>query len=186
MAKAIAMKLREAGDLYDIASSKFFGSPTVPKEWLDQGFDEDEIFLCQIRLEDIAPFDMEERLPHKGYLYIFLKTEEGRYNLKPIVRYYEGKPNVVIDFFNECVSEYSHLIKDYLVEFCEVEEDEACTRLFGIPSDWNYSDDPPALLMQFDPLDCPADFLSEIDGFVYFFFEKCGEILKVFIHEEFS
>lgn len=28
-------------------------------------------FICQIRMEDIAPFDRENKLPHKGMLYFF-------------------------------------------------------------------------------------------------------------------
>ena len=50
------------------------------------------------------------------------------------------------------------------------DEDEICTKLFGNPSDWNYADVPPKLLLQYDPLDNEMDFLDTLDGFVYFFF----------------
>lgn len=187
MAKAIAIKIKEAPDVYDIATSKFFGSPTIPKEWLEENFYEDEIFFCQIKLSELAPFDKENRLPHEGYLYIFLRTNEGEYDLKPVVRYYKGEPNVVVDYFNECVDGYSHLIKDYVMEFYEVDDDDYIgTKLFGTPSDWNYSDDAPPMLMQFDPLDNETGFLDHLDGFIYFFFEKDGDLSTVFIQEEYS
>ena len=47
MSKAIKIKVKRAGDNYDLAASKFFGAPTIPGEWLDD-FDEDVIFFCQI------------------------------------------------------------------------------------------------------------------------------------------
>ena len=50
------------------------------------------------------------------------------------------------------------------MEFSEADEDEICTRLFGVPSDWNYADDPPKLLFQYDPLDNEMDFLDTLDG----------------------
>ena len=60
----------------------------------------------------------------------------------------------------------------YLMEFYEVDDAEDCTRLLGIPSDWNYEDTPPKLLLQFDPLDSEMGFLDHLDGFLYFFFGK--------------
>ena len=58
------------------------------------------------------------------------------------------------------------------MEFSEVDGDEICTKLFGLPSDWNYADKPPKLLMQYDPLDSGIGFLDSLDGFMYFFFGK--------------
>ncbi len=183
---AIGIKIKKVGTKEDISKSKFFGTPTLPKEIADEGFEEDEIFFFQISLEDIAPFDKQNKLPHEGYLYIFLKTEDGDYDLKPIVRYSKIKPTVALDCFNDCVEGYSHLINDRYVEFYECEDDKDCTRFLGVPSDWNYQDEPPRLLFQFDPLDGDLEFLTQIDGFIYFFFEESGELERVFIHEEFS
>ena len=69
----------------------------------------------------------------------------------------------------------------------EVNEDEICTRLFGVPSDWNYMDEPPKLLMQYDPLDNDMDFLDTLDGFVYLFFgENEKDLSAVTLREEYT
>ena len=171
MSKAIKITAKKAHKGYDIGASKFFGTPTVPFEW-DGDFYEDEIFFCQIKLSDIVELDKENRLPHTGYLYIFLHTENGNYHLKPDIRYYDGEPGLAIDDFNTAVEEYEQYNDAYLMEFSEVDEDEICTKLFGNPSDWNYESDPPKLLMQYDPLDNEMKFLDTLDGFLYFFFGK--------------
>jgi len=48
--------------------SKWWGNPDLP-----QNFDipDDLTFICQIRCEEIAPFDKDNLLPHKGMLYFF-------------------------------------------------------------------------------------------------------------------
>ena len=134
---AIGIKVKKAPADHDLGASKFFGTPTVPIAW-EGDFYEDEIFLCQINLADIAHFDKKNRLPHTGYLYIFLHTDGGDYNLEADVRYFEGEPELAIDDFNLEVGGYEKFNDSYLIEFYEVDDDEDCTRLLGIPSDWNY------------------------------------------------
>ena len=186
MGKAIKISVKKATEGYDLAKSKFFGAPTVPLSW-NGTFDEDEIFFCQIRLSDIAELDRKNRLAHTGYLYIFLHTEDGKYHLGADVRYHDGEPELAIDGFNDAVDGYEECTEAYLMEFSEVDEDEICTRLFGIPSDWNYIDEPPKLLMQYDPLDSEMNFLCELDGFVYFFFGKDErDFSKITLTEEYS
>lgn len=183
---AIGIKVKKAPKRYDVGASKFFGAPTVPSEWQEDFYD-DEIFLCQIKLSDICALDTENRLPHTGYLYFFLHTEEGHYQLKADVRYFDGEPEVAIDDFNCAVEGYEKFNEAYLMEFYEADDTEACTRLFGEASDWNYDEEPPSLLMQFDPLDSEMGFLDFLDGFVYFFFGKDRTDLgEITVHEEFS
>ena len=183
---AIGIKVKKSPANYDLGVSKFFGTPTVPLAW-DGDFYDDEIFFCQIRLSDIADLDREGRLPHTGYLYIFLETEDGNYHLKPDVRYYDGEPELAIDDFNTAVEGYEQYNDAYLMEFSEADEDEICTKLFGNPSDWNYADDPPKLLLQYDPLDNEMDFLDTLDGFVYFFFgEDEKDFEKITLMEEYT
>lgn len=186
MSRAIGIKVKKAPEGYDLGASKFFGTPTVPLSW-NGDFYADEIFFCQIKLSDIAELDRENRLPHTGYLYIFLETEEGDYHLKPDVRYYGGEPDLAIDDFNTAVEGYERFNDAYLMEFFEVDEDEICTKLFGSPSDWNYADAPPSLLMQYDPLDNDMCFLDSLDGFVYFFFgEDERKVEHITLWEEYS
>lgn len=186
MSKAIKIVTKKAPADYDPGASKFFGTPTVPLAW-DGDFDDDEIFFCQIRLSDIAELDKENRLPHTGYLYVFLYTEDGKYHLGADVRYHDGEPELAIDGFNAAVEEYERYTEAYLMEFSEVDGSEVCTRLFGVPSDWNYVDEPPKLLFQYDPLDNEMDFLDTVDGFVYLFFgEDEGDFDSITLHEEYT
>ena len=186
MGKAIGIKVKKAEGIYDLGASKFFGTPTVPSAW-EGDFYEDEIFFCQIRLSDIAELDRENRLPHTGYLYIFLETDEGSYHLKANVRYYDGEPELAIDDFNTAVEGYEHYNDEYLMEFFEVDGDETCTRLFGVPCDWSYADESPELLMQYDPLDSKMGFLDSVDGYLYLFFsENERDFNNVNLHLEYS
>ena len=126
---AMGIKVKKATEGYDPGASKFFGAPTVPLAW-ETDFYEDEIFLCQIRLSDIAPLDKENRLPHTGYLYFFLHTDGGDYGLRADVRYCDGEPELAIDDFNAAVEGYERFNEAYVMDFCEVDGGENCTRLF--------------------------------------------------------
>ena len=183
---AIKLTVTKAPAEYDLAASKFFGSPTVPLAW-ENTFDEDELFLCQIKLSDIAPLDKENRLPQSGYLYVFLHTEDGDYSLRPDVRYDDGEPELAIDGFNSALPDYERYNDAYLIEFSETDDDSDCTRLFGTPSDWNYESEPPKLLLQFDPLDSEMGFLDHLDGYLYFFFGKdTQDFSAITLQEEYS
>ena len=168
---AIGIRVKKVLGDYDLGSSKFFGTPTVPLDW-EEDFYEDEIFFCQIRLRDIAELDKEDRLPHEGYLYVFLHTENGKYHLEADVRYSKDDPELAIEDFNLAVEDYEDFTDGYLMEFYETDDSADCTRLLGEPSDWNYEELPPKLLMQFDPLDSEMGFLDDLDGFLYLFFGK--------------
>ncbi|MBQ8861296.1 MAG: hypothetical protein IJ021_00980 [Clostridia bacterium] len=186
MSKAIGIKVKKAPEGYDLGASKFFGTPTVPLAW-NGDFYEDEIFFCQIKLSDIAELDKENRLPHTGYLYIFLETDGGIYHLKSDVRYYDGEPELAIDDFNTAVEGYEQYNDAYLMEFYEADEGADGIRLLGVPSDWAYGDEPPKLFMQYDPLGNKMGFLDNLDGFVYFFFgEDEKDLTKVTLQEEYS
>lgn len=186
MSKAIKIITKKAPDNYDLGASKFFGTPTIPLEWQDN-FSDDEIFFCQIRLSDIAKLDEENKLPHTGYLYIFLHTGCGIRDFRADVRYYEGEPTLAFDDFNAAVDGYENYTEAYLMEFSEASEDEDCTRLFGIPSAWSQEDHPKKLLLQYDPLDHEMGFLDSLDGYLYFFFgENERDFEKVTLTEEYS
>ena len=50
--------------------------PTIPYEDEGKEYHDPLTFLCQIRLEDIAPFDKANLLPHTGMLYFFAAVDE--------------------------------------------------------------------------------------------------------------
>lgn len=164
---AIGIKLKKADGNQDPCASKFFGAPAVPPEWQNM-FEDDIIFFAQIRLSDIADLDTENKLPHTGYLYIFLDIE--MYSYQAMAYYYDGEPTVVIDDFNEIEPQFAHLNKDWLMSFEPVCDNYDGIRLFGVPSSGYETDE--ELLLQFDPLEENIGFLDNIDGYAYFFFGK--------------
>jgi len=187
MSNAIKINAEKAPERYDLGASKFFGTPTVPAEWVD-GFYDNEIFLCQIRLSDIAALDNEGRLPKTGYLYVFLRVnEENDFIFEPVVRYYDGEPTHALEEFNSAIEGFEAFDTAYLMRFSEAEEDADGTRLFGVPSGWQYGDEPPALFMQFDPLDSEMGFLDSLDGYLYFFFgDDEGDLSKITLLADYS
>ena len=183
---AIGIKVKKAFADCEPDASKFFGTPTVPLAW-EETFDEDEIFFFQIRLRDIAALDTENRLPHSGYLYVFLHTEDGEYGLEADVRYCDSEPELAIDDFNLAVEGFEQYNNAYLMEFERQDADFEGTRLFGEPSDWNYAEHAPDLLMQFDPLDNDMGFLDHIDGLFYLFFGQDPlDLSQVYLQMEYS
>ena len=165
--RAIGIKIYKPTGNYDLGASKFFGAPVMPAEWQNM-FSDDVIFFAQIRLSDIAELDTENRLPHTGYLYLFLDVE--MYPYQALAYYYDGEPNVVIDDFNEAEPQFAHLNEDWLMTFEATDEAAEGIRLFGIPSSGYEGDG--ELLLQFDPLAADTGFLDNIDGYAYFFFGK--------------
>ena len=183
---AIGIRLEKAGEGYDPSCSKFFGAPTVPLGW-EETFSEDTFFLGQIRLSDLSGFAEADRLPTQGYLYFFLDTGEGDYDLVADVRYTEQEPEAIYDDFNAEVVGYEKFTEAYTVSFYETDDDTDGIRLFGAPSDWNYEDAPPRMLLQYDPLESDNGFLSHLDGFLYFFYgEDERDFSAVTLQEEYS
>ena len=82
----MAIKINlEATETELFCSSKWWGDPdmpadmeypTAPAQEDGETFDYPLTFVCQIDCEDIAPFDPEGKLPHKGMFYIFAGLDE--------------------------------------------------------------------------------------------------------------
>lgn len=151
---SIAIKVEKAAGEHDYTQSKFFGSPTVPNEWVERFYD-DIIFLAQIRLSDIAEYDPDNILPHSGYLYFFLDAEMYPSDqLYVWVEYYDGEPDTIIDDFNELSPLPCGLNEDWLISFGAAPPDADGTKLLGLPSGAAGEDASfPKLLLQYDPLD---------------------------------
>lgn len=188
---AIRLNIKKAEGQREPNVSRFLGNPVLPDGWVNS-FPKTVMFFMQINLADIAKYDKENRLPHKGYLYFFLDTADGEYDLEPIVRYYDGEPLDVVDNFNELVPGYEQYVNEYIIEFEECEDDTDGIRLLGVPNDWNYAEEARQLLLQFDPLTVAEDIgiFANIDGLFYFFLnegeEFHNEVVDVELMEEFS
>lgn len=64
---SIRLKLSKSeDDLF--CQTKWWGNPDVPENF---DFDDSLMFVCQIRCEDLIPYDTKNELPHKGMLYFF-------------------------------------------------------------------------------------------------------------------
>ena len=49
----IGIKVEKAHGEYDPGTSKFFGSPTMPEEWLSDGtIGDEDFFFCQLKLSE--------------------------------------------------------------------------------------------------------------------------------------
>ena len=183
---AIKLRLHKASGKYDLGASKFLGSPVLPQRWLNI-FNDQTIFLMQLRLSDIKDLDEDNVLPHEGYLYIFLDVSNSEYSLKPIVKYTKSAPTHCLNGFNDIVDGYEQYVDDYLIEFEKCDDYENGNKLLGKPNDWNYANEPNALLLQFDPLDSEMCIFSHLDGLIYFFIGEDKKTFKdVIIMEEVS
>ena len=173
---AIRLKVKKAEGKHDLGTSKFLGSPTLPEEMVNE-FNGNVLFLLQINLEEIKDLDKENRLPHHGYLYVFLDTTDD-YNLVPIVRYYDGEPTCVVGDFNSTVPEFEQFVDEWLISFSECEDSETGNKLFGCPADWNYQEEPRELFLQFDPLDSEMGLFDYFDGLLYLFYAEGSKKLE--------
>lgn len=186
MQYSIRMKLLPVDGEIDPSKSHFFGAPLIPGAWIDD-FEDSVMFFCQINLSEASPYDPDGKLPKQGYLYVFFDTANEDYFLMPIVRYFDGEPDTVIDDFNNEVEEYESFTEPLAVEFSQASPGAYCMKLLGVPSDWNYPDAPPELLMQIDHLDDELCFHDEMDGVTYLFFGKDRQgFSDVEIYSEYS
>lgn len=186
---AIGIKLKKINHEHDLSISKFFGIPTLPQN-LASKIPSDAVFVAQINLKDIEHLDKDNKLPHEGYLYFFMKTEDDTpySNKKAIVIYTKDELEIAISDFNETSPIPEGLNDDYAAEFFEVDDNYTGIKLLGFPSDWNYQEEHKELLLQFDPLDTEGlDFFSCMDGYIYFFYKNDKKKFnEVVIHLEYS
>lgn len=59
--------------------------PTVPVDDDGDAYDDPMTFICQIRCEDLIPFDKDNLLPHNGMLYFFAAIDYFLGNLDAFV-----------------------------------------------------------------------------------------------------
>lgn len=178
----IKIKKVEGNESFDEGSSKFFGNPTLPESLMNK-FDLDYIFLCQIRCKDLKDFDLENRIPHEGYLYFFLDTINYPLDMVIVVNHTLEEPKYIVDDFNLDSSFDGDLSQTYRIEFEHAQSNCDGTKLLGNPSGWvDENDDKDSLLLQYDPLDFNIPFLEFCDGYAYVFYKnkKFKEIVTNF------
>lgn len=153
----IGIKVEKAHGEYDPGTSKFFGSPTMPEEWLSDGtVGDDDFFFCQLKLSEFKVLDKDNILPAKsGFIYFFLsETENG---LKPNVQYFEKEPDTLIDDFNAGFDNLGDVETEYSIDYFETDNanDGTCILV---------SNNDDIILLQYDPLDDEMpEFLAETE-----------------------
>lgn len=90
---AIITNYTSAEEEIPVGKSKFGGKPHLPKDFVwpyYEGADFEDVtknrplsFLAQINLEEIAEFDKDNQLPHKGMLYFFYELCTMRWGFDP-------------------------------------------------------------------------------------------------------
>ena len=161
----IGITVEKAHGEYDPGTSKFFGSPTMPEEWLSDGTVGDEdFFFCQLRISEFKAFDKVGLPPQKGFIYFFLTFEDGKFI--PNVRYCSTEPDTLIDDFNAGFDFLGDTEAEYSIDYVEKESNEDGTCILAENGD-------DITLLQYDPLDdnMPS-FLASTEKIAYFTIKK--------------
>lgn len=139
----IGITVQKAHGDYDIGTSKLFGAPTCPDEWLENGFiGDDDFFFCQLCIDEFKKYDTEELLPQSGFIYFFLTEKDGAFI--PNVKYHPENPQTVIEDFNAGFEAYGDIESDFSIDFTEYSGDGSATLL---------NDGNEVILFKYDPLD---------------------------------
>lgn len=150
----------------ELDTSKIFGAPTFPKDFLEKHGLEEDYYFAQINLEQIDSY----LLPKKGMLYFFIRLLE--YEFEPIVIYSDEELVEVMDDVNEIFGEYD--FKDALVMHFD-EDGESGFILDEFDQEIPEADQDYFVLLKVDPLNILAsDFpiLNNPDDEIYFMMEK--------------
>ncbi len=161
----IGITVEKAHGEYDPGTSKFFGSPTMPEEWLGDGTVGDEdFFFCQLRVSEFKGFDEGGLAPQVGFIYFFLTFKDGMF--VPNVRYCKDEPDTIIDDFNAGFDFLGDTEAEYSIDYCKKDSNEDGTALFIDKGD-------NVILLQYDPLDdnMPS-FLANTEKIAYFTIKK--------------
>lgn len=141
----IGITVEKAHGEYDPGTSKFFGAPTMPEEWLSDGtINDEDFFFCQLKISEFKKYDKNGLLPQKGFIYIFLSFEDGKFI--PNVRYCNSEPDTLIDDFNAGFDFLGDTDTEYSIDFFETDTAADGTRLI-------VEDAEKVILLQYDPLD---------------------------------
>lgn len=148
---AIEIKLSKVkDDLF--CKSKWWGNPDISDNF---EFDDSLMFVCQIRCEDLADYDEDNMLPHKGMLYFFcdiayylgfyddFDPQPSAFWDKDAVKVYYIE-NVDENSFKQLIfdDDYFPQISERKIEFGVVEDNSPGNKLLGNPFMLEYEDIP--------------------------------------------
>lgn len=172
------MSIKLIIDQYDteLEESKFFGDILLPEAWLeDNVFSSDEMFLCQINLDDLYENFGRTLLPKRGMLYFFIdyaKRTVAR------VRYTDGEIDAYTCFNEDWEGDYD------VITSCSVEFSDGDTGTAMLVKDENVADGKICLL-RYDPAHEEfIDFMQDTDSVLYFLIDEKDLLNKDFSRVE--
>lgn len=164
----------------ELDQSKFFGEILLPEKWLMENvFSPDEMFLCQINLENLYEKVGKTYLPESGMLYFFID-----YKKKPmaVVRYCNEEADAYTCFNEDWEGDYDVLTEwalDY--ELCNSNDNggektgNGFTLYKGGKKDFSemlckedFLPDDEIALLKFTPNTSEMDFMSDEEKLMYF------------------
>ena len=126
--------------------SKWWGNPDVP-----EGFEVPDLptFICQIRCDEIAEFDEDNMLPHKGMLYFFSDLEYFFGEDDELPEYFEDLKVIYIEDietpkFEQVIfvddDDKPYALEELAMEFSKGEPSCDGNKLLGEPHDREWED----------------------------------------------
>ncbi len=109
--KPIRLILSEPFEKLPSGASRFWGNPDLPEgvdypTYVDdEGDDYPYVFICQINLAQVAPYDVDNLLPHEGMLLFFAKIDHylGQFAATDCIGGYISEPDAVkVLYFPSC------------------------------------------------------------------------------------
>lgn len=160
----ITICVEKAHGDYDPGTSKFFGAPTCPEEWLEDGtVGDNDFFFCQLKIDEFKKKDSSDLLPKSGFLYFFLREENGTY--VPNIRYCAEQPDALIDDFNAGFDFIENPEDEYSIDF---PENGNCDGSLLLAENGDT-----VTLLKYDPLDDNMPlFLQETEKIAFFNIKK--------------
>ncbi len=103
----------------ELTDSKFFGEIALSSKQIENGnFSSEEMFVCQINLEQLSSIKQFEYLPKSGVLCFFIDMKKPPY--KAIIRHFDVEFDSYLNF-NEDLDFVENVIDEIGIEFCDDE-----------------------------------------------------------------
>ena len=190
----ISLDIQDEDDI-PLGSSKFGGHPDLPAdmEWFRMDLvDIPMSFIAQINFAEVAPFDLEHKLPERGMLYFFYDLDEMPHEPSNLdaarVVYFGGDISqlhemVLTDEDGESIAFAEQKIDFECVEEGYLSDSEPTHLLLGTPSldygTWYECIDGWQMLLQIDSFETEDAMINFTDEGVLCFYAEPDKIKKL-------
>lgn len=168
MSKVIRLKLKRVKREQKWARSCVFGCPDFPLAMVKEVSD-DEIFFCQLNLEEVTRVYNSPLLPNRGMLYFFI----GQSDYRAIVRFseesrYDERSFARVDF-NDSIETPFDFLGEYRIRMAKSSEAKGCLLLDEERKSGEMLPDE-IVLLQYDQRLGPR--ILETDGIICFVIDR--------------